>query len=103
MSRTISVYREPIQEYAKGKKELEKSFLYVTFDIIEEEFGEVKKLTKGINQLGERLSHFSLFIYHCTDSIAPLSLHIGNDCNGVIPSKSAIRNSKSGIAVTMKT
>ena len=68
--------------------ELDGGFLYVTFDIIEERFIEVKILTN--------CGRYFL-IYHCAFIIAHLSLHIANDICGIYSSKSAIRNPKSEI------
>ena len=86
MSRVIKLFQELIEN---NPRELEKRFLYVTFDIIKERGTEVKKLTNCGS---------GFLICHCPFNIAHLSLHIENDCIAVLPSKLAIRDSKFAIA-----
>ena len=69
-------------------RDLGEAFLYVTFDIIEERFIEVK--------IFGACARGSFRIFHCAFFIAYLSLHIGDDIHGLNSSKSEIRNPKPG-------
>ena len=50
---------------------LDEGFLYVTFDIIKEQVGEVKEFGTSASRIRSRqFSHLSLRIYHCAFIIA---------------------------------